>query len=590
MDAKHAKCELTELLLAVVAGECTDEQRSHLELLVTGDKALALYAVELLHQEAWLAEHYSELNGKGLLSTLIDIVESESATGTSVSPTAKTQPAEYDLLPDKAGADTLFPSRQRLKPHSNAWNWLAASVLVMIGAAGGSLISHWTEERPTTTLAAADTQGENQQHYDARFVQNTACIWEPGRLPPRVGGGTLRDGESFNLMEGLAEIELTSVAANATVWMEGPARMTLAADGSPILMQGRFTAHLHPRIREIALDIPFGQILVSDKTSLGVAINGLEVECHVFSGEIEVLSPWVSQHSDNTAVQIKAGESVRYFVQDDRTQFDRDVAKPWQFATQSTMVADKLEITPDYVSAVKQAKPLVYWRFERDQNGIIPNEIGDRFQGILHGNVGWSQQGSNRAIEFGLGEKDKSLRAFVDAAEPFGTELSEGYSIEFWVKPSHYHLGTLVSLLRDSGGHGALIELGGTLATPSNIEHAGQFRYLHRNPPSDIPESGTSCFSKPPYEARRWFHVVGVKNSGELRLYSNGQLVASAKDGTQLADGLTLLIAQIDRQRDLRAFVGQLDELAIYPYPLDEKAIKQHFELVRPVEDSLDKI
>src|SRR5690606_31298495 len=142
-------------------------------------------------------------------------------------------------------------------------------------------------------------------------------------------------------------------------------------------------------------------------------------------------------------------------------------------------------------------------------------------------------------------------------------------TLEAWVKPSHYHLGSIVSMFRDQASHGALVELGGLVATPSLIEHTGQFRYLHRDPPSDVPELGTSCFSDIPYEARRWAHVVAVKGAEGLKFYINGSLAASAVDTSNLASGMTFLVGQLDRQRHYRAFIGQLDELVVYPQPLD---------------------
>jgi Concanavalin A-like lectin/glucanases superfamily len=135
-----------------------------------------------------------------------------------------------------------------------------------------------------------------------------------------------------------------------------------------------------------------------------------------------------------------------------------------------------------------------------------------------------------------------------------------------------------------------LLELGGPLTTPSTIEHPGRIRFLHRDPPSDNAETGTSCFSQVPYELRKWAHVVAVKDGSEMRLYVNGKLAAQGNENTKLASGLSLLVGQLDRHRDWRRFIGQIDELAIYNRALSDREILRHFHLARPPQASADDI
>ena len=57
---------------------------------------------------------------------------------------------------------------------------------------------------------------------------------------------------------------------------------------------------------------------------------------------------------------------------------------------------------------------------------------------------------------------------------------------------------------------------------------------------------------------------------------------AKADDNTGLSENLSLLVGQLDRHRDWRRFVGQLDELAVYNRALSDAEIRKHFQLVRP--------
>jgi hypothetical protein len=166
-------------------------------------------------------------------------------------------------------------------------------------------------------------------------------------------------------------------------------------------------------------------------------------------------------------------------------------------------------------------------------------------------------------------------------------DFSRGYTIEMWIKPSHYHWGTIVGLIGDppqpgwDSVHGVLFELGGPISSPSSIEQPGRFRFLHRSPPSADINTGTSCFSPQPYELRKWQHVAVVKDGATMQLYVNGELVATEEDSTALPGGLRLIIGQLDERRLDRRFTGQLDELAVYPRALSEAEIQRRYNLVR---------
>lgn len=579
MDSQELQRELSDLVLAIVAGEATADQRSRLEHLIQSDQALALHVVQLLHQEAWLGQQYVEDHGKENLDTLLS----------NIRPVVKDGPPSPDSpLAPTIAASTVGSSTELPRSWGSRMGWLAAAVLLSAGAIGGSLLTRWVDQsrgNSNRVAVAKDTtpSAVAESPYVAKFVQDTACIWEPGGATPKVGAGNLHAGESFNLMEGLAEIELNfATAGNATLAMEGPARMMLTSDGRPSLTQGRFTSRIYPRADRVAFDMPFGRVRVLEETSLGIAVNGLDVEIHVFTGRVAIDCPWFSKRGITDKQYVESGERVRIFVDEDRMAMQRDGAKPWEFTTQSTMLADLLEVPDEYVDEVLEASPIVYWRFDEVADGIVRNLADDRYHGVVHGSPAWSHQGDNQAIEFGMDSTAEAQHSYIEADAPLQDELGNSYTVECWVKPSHYHLGSLVSLFREPGDHGVLIELGGTLATPSIIEHAGQFRFLHRNPPSGDVEAGTSCFSDVPYEARRWAHLVSVKDTHFSRLYVNGKLVSEVADSTPLADNLTLLIAQLDRSRQWRPFIGQLDEIAVYPQPLKDEEVLRHYELVRP--------
>jgi hypothetical protein len=609
MSQHQLQREITEIVLAASAGDATEAQLERLSELILSDASLAEYAVQLWNQEAWLAWQGSQSHTDELLAELALI---RSVPGASVSMSGSTEPTSTGQSPSSSLASkppangeqrSAKLTRASALPMAVLPHWLMASmsvaVLLGMGMLTGGLVTWWVVRSQPALRVSIDkpenSESLRQSPYVARFVQGTACVWGPDTTPPRLDENKLRRGESLNLMEGLAEIELDIVnGGQATLQIEGPARMVLTAEGIPSLNLGKFSAKVYPGLGEFTMDTPFGQVIVLRESSVGVSVHGLDVEVHVFNGQVAVKSPWSPDGNSMDRFTVEAGQSLQLSIGGtEAMKVTPGTAEPDRFASLTSMVSDRLEIPADYVQAVKDATPIVYWRFEEPGARRIKNEVGDRFEGLVVGSPDWVQQGNSQAIEFGAGLTNESLRAYVESSNSFGREITDSYTIEAWVKPSHYHLGTLASLARNleaGSEHGALLELGGPLTTPSTIEHPGRVRFLHRDPPSGDALAGTSCFSQTPYELRRWEHLVAVKDGGEMRLYVNGELVGKADDNTGLAENFSLLIGQLDRHRDWRRFVGQLDELAVYNRALSDGEIRQHHRLVRPKPVSRDSI
>src|SRR5262249_48901187 len=158
----------------------------------------------------------------------------------------------------------------------------------------------------------------------------------------------------------------------------------------------------------------------------------------------------------------------------------------------------------------------------------------------VEGSVGRTVYHGNEAIDFGVTDEGGDIISTV----PIDQSIRDSYSVEFWVIPSHYHVGALISLVGDTPlangilPHVMLIELVGTGKTPTSMSHPGCIRFLHRSPASN--DNGTSCFSKSPYALRKWQHVVATKDGPHMRLYVNRELAAEGEDASELPSGLRL--------------------------------------------------
>jgi hypothetical protein len=325
-----------------------------------------------------------------------------------------------------------------------------------------------------------------------------------------------------------------------------------------------------------------------------VSAFGNDGEIHMFDGEATLELAWgTSAGQENVPLTIAAGESIR--VQEDQRgelSIARGAADQDFFVAQLSMTSDPLVVPPSYVSAVKHSAPLAYWRFERDAWPLVPNQMGNRFECRVEGALGIAAYHNNQAVEFGVTDQGGE----IICNDLIGNEVARSYSIEFWIKPSHYHVGAVVSLVGDpetpSGviPHGLLLEMGGTGLIPRDVHHPGRVRFLHRSPASNASELGTSCYSTDAYTLRKWQHVVAVKDASHMRLYINGRLAGEGEDATPLAAGMRPLIGRLYPARQVRPFIGQLDELAIYGRALSEKEVQKHYRIIRPANPSESSI
>jgi hypothetical protein len=88
---------------------------------------------------------------------------------------------------------------------------------------------------------------------------------------------------------------------------------------------------------------------------------------------------------------------------------------------------------------------------------------------------------------------------------------------------------------------------------------------------------------------RTWQHVAAIKDGSEMRLYHNGQAVASRDDPRTLGRSLRVLMGQlfprspyIKDEVTSRLFVGELDEVALYDHALSAAQLKERVDLAQP--------
>jgi ferric-dicitrate binding protein FerR (iron transport regulator) len=555
------------IVMAAVAGEATLEQLHTLNAWIEQDPELGSFVIDLISQEAWLSWH-----------AVADGLEAAELTTASSAPLLQQQ-----LQPRRARSNRIL---------HGPFLAVSAALLIAVGALLGSGVAAWRDSSQAPQLSSTvPPSGQFLGSYTARLVDGTACLWNADSGMTIRANDRLRSGESLSLLEGLAEFEFDWDSGSASIKLEGPASLVLTAERGANLGRGKITADVTlPAFHggSFVLGTPNGQVEVFKDASIGVSVRGEQVEVHVFRGVASLTTPWSRLADRSDELIISAGESITLQGgAEGGVQVARAEARPNEFISQVSMQSDHLLIPSEYVDEIMRSKPLLYWRFEGPSPAAVRNEMGPKYAGRVSGAIQQVSHGENQSIELGTGLTSEELSAFIVADRPFSDELSNNYSMEMWIKPSHYHWGTIVSLTADpqetgwQRRHGLLIEAGGPITDPSIIERPGRVRFLHRSPPSDDPAKGTSCFSGHPYDVRRWQHVAAVKEGDAMRLYVNGKRVAAGSDASNFPGNCKLVVGQIDEVRNIRRFVGQLDELAVFPRALTEAEIARRYQLIR---------
>jgi hypothetical protein len=431
---------------------------------------------------------------------------------------------------------------------------------------------------------------------DARIVGGTPCVWDSSGIQYLDPNHRLRQGDSLQLLEGIAELSLENQSTMAKVVMEGPAAVLLAREATPSLRYGKITVATEaPSITRFPVETPFGRVMLEAGTEVGISAFGGSAQVHVFTGVATVKSPWLVSQADNTDSRIVSAGEALFFdgVGDVALRVAEGKASRDRFTPQVSMQSDFLLVGPEYVQSIRNAEPVAYWRFERDASNVaasdvLMNTMGDRFNGRLRGKVRWVGPDGNQAIEFGVTPEPGSM--VVD--ESWDDVLDGDCTLEAWIKPSHYHCGSILGFIGEfdwkdrRNKHGLLLEVGGT-SQPSTIHQPERIRFLHR--PKLGVMGGVSCFSDRSYQPRRWQHVVAVREGDSLQLYLDGKLVANGTDPNRLTTGLQLVLGQLYTETVERFFIGHVDEVAIYDRALSAEEIRQHHRLLRPGRESDQK-
>jgi hypothetical protein len=337
------------------------------------------------------------------------------------------------------------------------------------------------------------------------------------------------------------------------------------------------------------LGTALGRIVIAGNGSLGVRAEANEVELHMFRGSA-TFDLWSTSPTGDAGQLLKAeaGTSLRVRINSDQTiSIDRGKASENRFVTPATLSASQLNISDQYVKTIRKAKPAAYWRFEHEDDGLIRNEMSDRFALRMAGDaVRLRSSQKSRSAEFGIAAGP----GYMMTDDAFDGVIKDDYAVELWAKPACFHHGALFSLIdwtpavSPKGRHRVYLECCGPrtwdFETGDGLTQSDPGRLFFINRRSEI-------YSSTPYSVRKWQHLVAVREKSVMKLYLNCRVVATRKNSEPLGTGMRVLMGQLYPPsrfvRDdvtARLYSGELAEVALYPRALGEDEVRKHYEIV----------
>lgn len=583
----------------------SEEAASRLNTLLTENPSLREYVATQLSDEAMLMselqiraaqEQFSEISRDvpqgSLLGSLAGAVQAKQPT----SARSTKGVSEVATLGDRF--DDHRDRSQFWWDFRNATLWASFAAMFLLGVVTTSVFMRfWVSpggqqaentpqfDQSESTVEDSLTPEELSPHpltprpsslsYVAHVVHHTGDMWQSNSSQPLQAGSGVRNGETIRLSGGIAQLLFQD---GVLVHLEGPAELKLEPNGIPVLVYGKIYVQTPWSERDFQVATPTRSLWLPSDAKVGMALYGSTLQVHAFGGDVAI-----GGESDESRETLVASGKAAFldfsFSATPRVveyRLNEDL-----FASRLSMGSDLLRITDAYAQSVKDSNPLAYWRFEEATNSpegrFVKNEVSGRYACQLFGGVNLAWQANNHALEFGYGKSSGSARVNDSFDDLKGNE----YTFELWVKPSHFHLGAILGLVRKGSNlgnaevHGSLLELLGPFNARDQKHNC--FRFLHRNPVGA--HGGTDCYSSASYEARHWQHVVAVKTQQESRLYLNGKLDKVEQDPTSISPGLSLIIGKLYSFETMRPYVGLIDELAIYDRALSADEIGHHYEL-----------
>jgi hypothetical protein len=464
---------------------------------------------------------------------------------------------------------------------SPARSWLASAAvgwtLAVLFAIGLIAVLRTSGPRKAPAVADAPPGKVDAAEGVAVVVRAAGVRWEmgDGRVPKE--GDILPKGR-LRVLEGRAAFSMLS---GVSVIVEGPADVELISVDRIACNRGKLRARVPEGAEGFVVSGP-GSAVLDLGTEFGVNIKADgKSRGKVFEGEVEAAVLGASGAMRHSRL-VKTANGA--FEIDPGSGLIAPLTAPEDFVAPFKLTHAPLDLAPGYRGSVLGSRPRCYWRFESEAGGKIANEVPDGPPLLVTGPIRLAESASgNRSAAFEAGQHNQYLQ--MDGL--WKPERSPGYAVELWFMPEMIGLSSLVSMVapKDTTSHLSLVEM--TSSNRLTLDRPASIRFLYRWPTGR--GGGDNVFSDDIYVPYHWHHLVAQVAGDRMELYLNGAVQTSQAIGPAgstapcqvLLGRLTTLTEskQIHHTGFRRAFVGLIDEVALYDRPLTAEEIRTHYGL-----------
>lgn len=479
---------------------------------------------------------------------------------------------ELGLCADDEGAsdqdaEQAIMAEVRRKPHrlqvSRRWRTMA---VVSAGLAAMLMIFLFTGSQRDAGPKAVASVPQDERRL-AVLSGEAGAVWE--REPLLAVGNWLRPG-AHRLLAGSETLVFSD---GVRVRLQAPVDFSLVDGDTIACSRGAMRVRLSHGAAGFRVDLPFGSV-TDQGTDFAVSVgpdDGTRVA--VFEGEVEVA---IRQRENdgirlismtkNEAMQISAaGKTAPANAEDLPSPPDSGLPP--------------LQLPDDYADRILAAKPRHYWRLNRMENGVVPDETGNGNPLVPVGEVAISADaGGRKSLHLSGGSG-------LESRMPWRM-LREGAALELWFASEGSQKIALAGLATQQADVRHFAMLGHNNDDVSEgypgRQMLNSLRFLTRWPVGIA--GGVNLFSEPVIGPFSWHHVVIQLKDLRMELHSDGMPVKIATGDAmpEMIDlfatfgfAYTLGEGGTGEPRPDRFLIGRMAEIAVYDRVLSPAEIRE---------------
>jgi hypothetical protein len=446
---------------------------------------------------------------------------------------SESEVAEIEVAKHGGGSTTRIARHSASSTRATAEAWRAHRVAGIAGSVAATLLL-------ATILWVTNPFADNDVPVATVLARVDAALVYAGQ---RYDDGELAVGE-YRLDRGLLQLRFHGGVA---VYIEAPARFDAVSGDRLLLRSGRLSASVPPEGVGFTVDTPDAKV-IDFGTEFSVDVESSASEVHVFEGLVRVQPRSLKDGKARQAVNLESSQAVK---------IDNASKKPVgiQLAT-DRFIRSFDEPKRTYPRAVKQLSPVAYYRMPIRDRGLVADP--PQYSGVvLTGDgvrpphaCGVDAGGSLRVKAESTGRGGR-----VDSPPPLGT--------------GHFTLAVFIFLESETPGGTVARNIQGAEGNfVLALDDKGQLQATIRDRGGQL-QSVTSAAFLP---LREWRFIVMTADGDHLRVYVDGQLVASVPCAMMAASATDTVWFGTDAE-GAGLWNGRIDELAMFDKALGDNEI-----------------